>query len=178
MCIASTRRLLQSLPRNAALRKLNDLIKRARLAKVHAYVIAELRKQMPSMIGKEKKKKELIANLDKIYQQLQVCYRFSTRLKAFTLKLEHNISIGDFPDIDRMRTVLEHQDFSKFNPIKPKLIEVVDGMLQSDITRLMSQIPKEEQLERAAAIAESAQNGVPAKAELFDKKVRDESAVI
>lgn len=35
---------LQSLPRNAALRKLNDLIKRARLAKVHAYIIAELRK--------------------------------------------------------------------------------------------------------------------------------------
>ena len=35
---------LQSLPRNAALRKLNDLIKRARLAKVHAYIIAGLRK--------------------------------------------------------------------------------------------------------------------------------------
>jgi EH domain-containing protein 1 len=63
---------LQSLPRNAALRKLNDLIKRARLAKVHAYIIAELRKQMPSMIGKEKKKKELIQNLDKIFEQLQV----------------------------------------------------------------------------------------------------------
>ena len=63
---------LQSLPRNAALRKLNDLIKRARLAKVHAYIIAELRKQMPSMIGKEKKKKELIQNLDKIFDQLQV----------------------------------------------------------------------------------------------------------
>jgi len=31
---------LQSLPRNAALRKLNDLIKRARLAKVHAYIIS------------------------------------------------------------------------------------------------------------------------------------------
>jgi EH domain-containing protein 1 len=36
---------LQSLPSNAMLRKLNDLIKRARLAKVHAYIIAELRKQ-------------------------------------------------------------------------------------------------------------------------------------
>ena len=65
---------LQSLPRNAALRKLNDLIKRARLAKVHAYIIAELRKQMPSMIGKEKKKKELIQNLDKIFEQLQVSH--------------------------------------------------------------------------------------------------------
>uniref|UniRef100_A0A1I7UMX4 Dynamin-type G domain-containing protein n=1 Tax=Caenorhabditis tropicalis TaxID=1561998 RepID=A0A1I7UMX4_9PELO len=48
---------LQALPRNAALRKLNDLIKRARLAKVHAYIIAELRKQMPSMIGKERRRR-------------------------------------------------------------------------------------------------------------------------
>lgn len=63
---------LQALPRNAALRKLNDLIKRARLAKVHAYIISELRKQMPSMIGKDKKKKELIQNLDKIFEQIQV----------------------------------------------------------------------------------------------------------
>ena len=38
--------------RNAALRKLNDLIKRARLAKVHAYIISALRKDMPSVFGK------------------------------------------------------------------------------------------------------------------------------
>ncbi|CCD72162.1 Dynamin-type G domain-containing protein [Caenorhabditis elegans] len=120
---------LQALPRNAALRKLNDLIKRARLAKVHAYIIAELRKQMPSMIGKDKKKKDLIQNLDKIYEQLQ---------------REHNISPGDFPDVNKMREKLQTQDFSKFNPLKPKLLEVVDGMLATDIARLMAQIPKEE----------------------------------
>uniref|UniRef100_A0A1I8EFT6 Uncharacterized protein n=2 Tax=Wuchereria bancrofti TaxID=6293 RepID=A0A1I8EFT6_WUCBA len=138
---------LQALPRNAALRKLNDLIKRARLAKVkvfcinfyrgrwclllnvHAFIIAELRKQMPSMIGKEKKKKELIQNLDKIFEQLQ---------------REHNISAGDFPDINKMREHLPDYDFTKFNPIKPKLLDVVDGMLASDIARLMAQIPKEE----------------------------------
>uniref|UniRef100_A0A672Z0B0 EH domain-containing protein 1 n=1 Tax=Sphaeramia orbicularis TaxID=375764 RepID=A0A672Z0B0_9TELE len=39
---------IQSLPRNAALRKLNDLIKRARLAKVQAYIISSLKKEMPS----------------------------------------------------------------------------------------------------------------------------------
>lgn len=55
---------LQSLPRNAALRKLNDLIKRARLAKVHAFIISSLKKDMPSVFGKEGKKKELIKNLD------------------------------------------------------------------------------------------------------------------
>jgi EH domain-containing protein 1 len=121
---------LQSLPRNAALRKLNDLIKRARLAKVHAYIIAELRKQMPSMIGKEKKKKDLIQKLDKIFEQLQK---------------EHNISPGDFPDVNKMRENLQNADFTKFNAIKPRLLEVVDGMLATDIARLMAQIPKEEQ---------------------------------
>lgn len=68
---------LQSLPRNAALRKLNDLIKRARLAKVHAFIISQLKKDMPSMIGKDKTKKQLIQNLDKIYAQIQVRLRFS-----------------------------------------------------------------------------------------------------
>jgi len=120
---------LQSLPRNAALRKLNDLIKRARLAKVHAYIIAELRKQMPSMIGKEKKKKELIQNLDKIFEQLQK---------------EHGISPGDFPDVEKMRENLKNADFTSFNAIKPRLLEVVDNMLATDIARLMAQIPKEE----------------------------------
>lgn len=62
---------LQSLPRNAALRKLNDLIKRARLAKVNAYIINGLRKDMPAMFGKDSKKKELIKNLDQLYGQIQ-----------------------------------------------------------------------------------------------------------
>lgn len=120
---------LQSLPRNAALRKLNDLIKRARLAKVHAYIIAELRKEMPSVFGKENKKKELIKNLGTIYEKLQ---------------REHQISLGDFPEIKKMQEVLQNQDFTKFHPIKPKLLEIVDRMLAEDIARLMEQIPQEE----------------------------------
>lgn len=131
---------LQSLPRNAVLRKLNDLIKRARLAKVHAYIIAELRKQMPSMIGKEKKKKELIQKLDKIFEQLQK---------------EHNISPGDFPDVNKMRAHLENADFTRFNAIKPRLLEVVDNMLATDIARLMGQIPKEEQAAAIGAVGGS-----------------------
>lgn len=120
---------LQSLPRNAALRKLNDLIKRARLAKVHAYIISHLKKEMPSVFGKEGKKKELINKLPDIYEQIQ---------------REHSISPGDFPPIERMQEVLEHQDFNKFNLLKPKLLETVDKMLAEDIARLMAQIPLED----------------------------------
>jgi EH domain-containing protein 1 len=120
---------LQSLPRNAALRKLNDLIKRARLAKVHAYIIAELRKDMPSVFGKDSKKKDLIKNIGTIYDRLQ---------------REHQISPGDFPDIKKMQEVLQNQDFTKFHSLKPHLIETVDRMLATDIARLMSLIPQEE----------------------------------
>ncbi|XP_046669543.1 EH domain-containing protein 3 isoform X4 [Homalodisca vitripennis] len=120
---------MQSLPRNAALRKLNDLIKRARLAKVHAYIISSLRKEMPSMFGKDGKKKDLIKNLGAIYEQIQ---------------REHQISPGDFPELKRMQEGLQHQDFTKFQLIKPRLLEVVDKMLAEDIARLMAQIPHEE----------------------------------
>merc|ERR1711862_983035 len=40
---------LSQLPRSAAVSKLNDLIKRARLAKVHAYILDHFKKKMPSM---------------------------------------------------------------------------------------------------------------------------------
>merc|ERR1712142_1125161 len=125
---------LQSLPRNAALRKLNDLIKRARLAKVHAYIISALRKDMPSMFGKEAKKKELIKNLDTLYQQIQ---------------REHQISPGDFPDINTMKEKLVHHDFSKFKLLDKRFLDKVDKMLAEDISKLMLMIPQEDKAARS-----------------------------
>ncbi|CAE7704487.1 Ehd1, partial [Symbiodinium microadriaticum] len=49
---------LRALPRNSAVRKINELVKRVRLAKVHAYVIGYLREQMPMFMGREKKQKQ------------------------------------------------------------------------------------------------------------------------
>ena len=43
---------LQDLPKNAATRKLNDFIKRARMAKIHAYIISSLKDSMPKFCGK------------------------------------------------------------------------------------------------------------------------------
>ncbi|XP_051499862.1 EH domain-containing protein 2-like [Apus apus] len=79
---------IQNLPRNAALRKLNDLVKRARLVRVHAHIISRLRKEMPSVFGKEHKKKQLISKLPLLFARIQ---------------LEQHIPPGDFPDCARMQ---------------------------------------------------------------------------
>lgn len=50
---------LRGLPRNSAVRKINELVKRVRIAKVHAYIIGYLREQMPMFLGKDKKQKEV-----------------------------------------------------------------------------------------------------------------------
>ncbi|XP_060704661.1 EH domain-containing protein 3 isoform X1 [Hemiscyllium ocellatum] len=120
---------IQSLPRNAALRKLNDLIKRARLAKVHAYIISALRKEMPAVFGKDSKKKELINSLGDIYARIE---------------REHQISPGDFPNTKKMQDLLQGQDFAKFQPLKLKLLETVDDMLGNDIAQLMTLVRQEE----------------------------------
>lgn len=55
---------LRDLPRNAGIRKINELVKRSRMAKVHAQIIGHLKAQLPSVFGKNKKLEELIQNLD------------------------------------------------------------------------------------------------------------------
>lgn len=128
---------IQGLPRNAALRKLNDLIKRARLAKVHAYIISSLRKEMPSMFGKDSKKKELIKGLGQLYSDIQ---------------REMQISPGDFPDLREMQEKLSAHDFTKFHAIKPRLLEAVDRMLAEDIAQLMGMIPHEQTEQKEEAV--------------------------
>jgi len=120
---------LQGLPRFAMVRRLNDLIKRAKAAKVHSLVISHLKSQMP-MIGKEGKKKNLIKNLDEVY---------------LTIQNEHGVPAADFPDIEIMREKLKKQDFTKFPNYDKSLIARVDKMLSEDIPRIMNLLPGEEQ---------------------------------
>ncbi|XP_075774101.1 EH domain-containing protein 2 [Pelodiscus sinensis] len=120
---------IQNLPRNAALRKLNDLVKRARLVRVHAHIISHLKKEMPSVFGKDTKKKHLIAKLPVIFAKIQ---------------LEHHISPGDFPDCAKMQELLMVHDFTKFHGLKPRLLEALDEMLTSDIAKLMPLLRQEE----------------------------------
>ncbi len=82
---------------------------------------------MPTLIGKETKKKELIASLPAIYENISRTQR---------------ISIGDFPPVDKMRELLANHDFKSFNHLQPKLIAAVEKMLSTDIAKLMQMIPQ------------------------------------
>eukprot|EP00658_Telonema_sp_P-2_P025755 TRINITY_DN2037_c0_g3_i1.p1 TRINITY_DN2037_c0_g3~~TRINITY_DN2037_c0_g3_i1.p1 ORF type:complete len:584 (+),score=181.56 TRINITY_DN2037_c0_g3_i1:204-1955(+) len=119
---------LKSLPRNSALRKINELVKRTRTAKVHALIIGHLRHEMPSMWGKEKKQKELIDGIVGEFRKIQV---------------QHNLPSGDFPNVERFRLKLEHIgcSFSDFPKLKDKYITKVMEALEVDIPNLLKQIP-------------------------------------
>ncbi|KAF4072124.1 hypothetical protein AMELA_G00270630 [Ameiurus melas] len=120
---------IQNLPRNAALRKLNDLVKRARLVKVHAHIISYLKQEMPSVFRKDNKKKNLIYQLPVIFSKIQ---------------LQHHISPGDFPDSAKMQELLEGHDFSKFKSLKPNMMAMLDELLSTDIAKLMPLLRQEE----------------------------------
>jgi len=120
---------LHSLTRNSTLRKLNDLIKRAKLVKVHALIIGEIKSRMPMLIGREQKKRELIDNLEETYKFIQK---------------EYSIPAGDFPDISRMKALLEGSDFGEFPRVPESLLQQADGMMRRDIPALMKRIPAEQ----------------------------------
>ena len=44
--------------------QINEFVKRARAAKIHAYIISHLKKEMPAMMGKAKTQQRLIDDLE------------------------------------------------------------------------------------------------------------------
>uniref|UniRef100_A0A8C6SQB1 Uncharacterized protein n=1 Tax=Neogobius melanostomus TaxID=47308 RepID=A0A8C6SQB1_9GOBI len=113
---------IRNLPRNAALRKLNDLVKRARLVRAHAHIIGQLKKEMPTIFCKESKKHSLIYDLPEIFLKIQQ---------------QQRVPAGDFPDCNKMQEKLLGQDFSKFKTLKPSLMASLDKLLTTDIGKLV-----------------------------------------
>ncbi|KAL9546832.1 hypothetical protein MBANPS3_006467 [Mucor bainieri] len=117
---------LKELRRNAAIRKVNEIVKRARLARVHALIIGHLKKEMPSMFGKKKKQEKLLQHLDQEFIKIQNKY---------------HLPAGDFPNPEKFRQNLALYDMDKFKSIKEDLLERVDEALAVDLPKLMSQFP-------------------------------------
>jgi hypothetical protein len=114
---------MMALPQNAVVRRINELVKRARSVKVHAYIIHYLKKQMPYVIGKSEKQKRLLDRLDR---EFLACAR------------RYNLPVGDFPPVDQYRKMLsEVKDISDFKKLDKNLVYEMDKVLTHDIPMLL-----------------------------------------
>lgn len=113
---------LKDIPRKACDRRINEFVKRARAAKIHAYIIGHLKKEMPAMMGKAKVQQRLIDKLDEEFGKVQ---------------REYHLPAGDFPNVEHFKEVLSGYNFDKFEKIKLKMIQTVDDMLGYDIPDLL-----------------------------------------
>ena len=112
---------------HSAVRKINELVKRVRLAKVHAYIIGHLKEQMPVMMGHAKKQAQLIETLPTVFRSVMKKY---------------NLAPGDFPDIAEFQKSLAEFDFSKFQVIKQKYIDDAEHVMSTEFPRLMEALPR------------------------------------
>jgi len=114
------------MPRSAALRKLNDLIKRARLARVLALVVGELHESMPAVFGKEAKRKSLLKHLE---------------ITIEAVETKHGTCTGDLPAMDKLRESLGRADWNRFRSVDSKQMAKLDRMLTEDMSRLLALLP-------------------------------------
>ena len=114
---------IMSLPQQAVMRRINELVKRARSVKVHAYIIHYLRKQLPYTWGKKDKQRRLIGRLESEFQAAARRY---------------GLPKGDFPPLEPMRQALyEIKDLSEFPKLDKKLIREMDKVFSVDIPELL-----------------------------------------
>jgi len=119
---------LAILPRQSAVRKINELVKRIRKVKTLSYIVGYLKAQMPALMGKEKKQQKLINDLPNVFRSIMKKY---------------NLSPGDFPDITGFAEKLKDTKFSEFHGLKEEQIALLDKCLTVDIPKLMEELPSE-----------------------------------
>jgi EH domain-containing protein 1 len=114
---------IMRLPEQSVMRRINELVKRARSVKVHAYIIHYLRKQLPYTWGKKEKQKRLIGRLES---------EFMAAARRYGLPK------GDFPSIDPFRQALnEIKDLSEFPKLDKKLVREMDKVFSVEIPHLL-----------------------------------------
>jgi hypothetical protein len=118
---------LHALPKNAAVRKVNEIIKRARLARVHAQILNHLRAQMPAMFGKSAKQDKLIKNLASEFTAVQ---------------RQFHLPVGDFPEFQRFQERLRKYDFDAIPRMSSKAMQSLELALSKDLPALIHSFPQ------------------------------------
>jgi len=119
---------LRSLPRNSTVRKINELVKRARMLKVHCMILDHLRNQF-GWFGKDKTQEKLLSGLLDEFKKIQS---------------KTNLPMGDFPHVGNFKDKLKKFPINKFPKLEQKQMDILDQALAYDIPKLMKLLPTAE----------------------------------
>eukprot|EP00636_Phaeomonas_parva_P006397 CAMPEP_0118879696 /NCGR_PEP_ID=MMETSP1163-20130328/19432_1 /TAXON_ID=124430 /ORGANISM="Phaeomonas parva, Strain CCMP2877" /LENGTH=457 /DNA_ID=CAMNT_0006815911 /DNA_START=88 /DNA_END=1458 /DNA_ORIENTATION=+ len=120
------------LPRMGAVRKVNEIVKRSRKLRVQACLLDYLRDQMPTLMGAERKKRELLADMAGVFRG--VCRKY-------------NLPPGDFPEIAKFTGTAAEMDFKSFPRISGsrlkggKVMQALEDGIATTIPKLLEHIP-------------------------------------
>jgi GTPase SAR1 family protein len=115
---------LGDLPRTSAVRRLNGLVRRARLARVHALLVSHLRSQMPRLPIRSWREAKQIALL----QDLE-------HIAAKVVK-QNGLSEGDIPDLAKFREASQDVDFASLPRLNGDLLAKMAEMIAKEMPRL------------------------------------------
>ena len=65
---------MAQVPHRSCDRKVNEFVKRVRAAHIHVLILGHLRKQMPTMMGKQKAQDKLVANLEEEFYKVRASF--------------------------------------------------------------------------------------------------------
>eukprot|EP00545_Synedropsis_sp_CCMP1620_P011279 CAMPEP_0119013954 /NCGR_PEP_ID=MMETSP1176-20130426/9276_1 /TAXON_ID=265551 /ORGANISM="Synedropsis recta cf, Strain CCMP1620" /LENGTH=669 /DNA_ID=CAMNT_0006967085 /DNA_START=73 /DNA_END=2082 /DNA_ORIENTATION=- len=121
---------LMNLPSVSAERKVNAMVKRIRLVKVHVCLLGYLGRQTPrfsSFGGQAQSRKELLANLDKVFAKVCKTYKLAE---------------GDLPNVNEFREALEaFPDWSVFPAPDPTMLRQLDHLIREEIPSIIRHSP-------------------------------------
>lgn len=113
---------LNGLPKDSSIRKINEMIKRAKLVRVHCLVMAHLKAQMPTMWGKGSKQAKLVGNLKE---------------ELYRVHQEHRIPHGDLPDPAEYQAVLRALDLGSLSRASSRQMDLLHEALAVDLPELL-----------------------------------------
>ncbi|CAB9509936.1 EH domain-containing protein [Seminavis robusta] len=115
---------IMKLPQQAVMRRINELVKRARSVKVHAYIIHYLRKQLPYNPWQRRGKQE------RLIRRLEQEFKGASR--------RYGLPMGDFPPADALRKALyEIKDIGEFPKLDKKMVREMEKVFSHDIPLLL-----------------------------------------
>jgi EH domain-containing protein 1 len=118
---------LHQLPKACCLRKINEMVKRVRLAIIHVCILGTLKSKLPILWGKDTRQSYLIDHLSEVFDEV---------------KLKYQLADGDFPRIDEYKAALQLSDFSQFPSVDRKVLNQLQNILIEDIPKLTSWVAK------------------------------------